>query len=440
MALSNVKRLQAMRIDEETRTLLRELRPLVEPHIEGIIDTAFDEIMRHEEVRQAYRDVNIAEAKKKQINHWINVIFGAKFTDDDFNDSIEMGRARQRMGLDLMWYFVFWGFVLSELNRRILPQYRKNPERQAKVAATMTRVVMFDLEVFNAVYIDSANSAAAAHLSREAQGFEAQVSGVVRRLSDSVQDLQHTAQTLKDAAQENVGRSIDALGAVDEAGNSAQTVAAATEELAASIQEIGRQVAQSTDMTQDAVGEAERANTMVLGLVDTANRIGAVLKLINSIASQTNLLALNATIEAARAGEAGKGFAVVAGEVKNLANQTAKATDEISSQIAAVQTATRDAVAAIQGIGATIQRVSSIATTIAGAVEEQRAATQEIARTVQSVAHSTTNATNSMKAVSRLTENTEGAADAVKNKIDGVTNDTTTLRNEIERFLSTIRR
>ncbi|MBT3549810.1 MAG: PAS domain-containing protein [Rhodospirillaceae bacterium] len=206
---------------------------------------------------------------------------------------------------------------------------------------------------------------------RLADNFESNVKGVVESVAGSSTEMQATAETMAAAAEE--------------ASSQSTAVAAATEQLSKSIEEISGQVARSTQISQDAVIEAQRSNEQVQGLADASQKIGDVVSLINDIASQTNLLALNATIEAARAGDAGKGFAVVASEVKNLANQTAKATDEIATQIGGIQTATQSAVGSIEGITKTINEISEIATAIAGAVEEQSAATGEVSSNINGV-------------------------------------------------------
>jgi methyl-accepting chemotaxis protein len=218
-----------------------------------------------------------------------------------------------------------------------------------------------------------------------------------------------------------------------------QTVAAAAEQLTASISEISRQVAQSAQRSGQAVADAQRTDVIVRALAEAAEKIGHVVGLISNIAGQTNLLALNATIEAARAGDAGKGFAVVASEVKSLANQTAKATEEIGAQIGQIQAATQEAVLAIQGITGTIEEVSAIAVSIAAAVEEQGAATGEIARNVQQTAKSARDVTTNIAGVNRAATETGLAAGQVLDAAGDLSRQAEQLTREVGGFLAEVR-
>jgi methyl-accepting chemotaxis protein len=209
--------------------------------------------------------------------------------------------------------------------------------------------------------------------------------------------------------------------------------------MATSIAEISRQVQESSNIAVEAVRQAERTDARIGELSQAANRIGDVVKLITAIAEQTNLLALNATIEAARAGEAGKGFAVVAQEVKQLASQTAKATDEIRGQIAGMQTATQESVTAIKEIGDTIGRISQIATTVASAVEEQGAATQEIAHNVQRAVAGTSQVASNITEVTRGANETGAASSQMLVSAQSLANESSRLKLEVEKFLSTVR-
>ena len=272
-----------------------------------------------------------------------------------------------------------------------------------------------------------------------AADLEAQVKGVVEAVSGAASQMQGSAQGMSSNAEQTSHQASAVAAASEEASSNVQTVAAATEELSASVQEIGRQVAQSTTIATKAVDEAKRTDRTVAGLAESAQKIGEVVDLIRNIASQTNLLALNATIEAARAGDAGKGFAVVASEVKNLANQTAKATEDITNQIASIQDATTEAVSAIKGIGATISEISSISSAIAAAVEEQNSATQEIARNVQEAAKGTQEVSSNIGGVTEAARGTGVAAKDVLDATQGLAKQADTLRDTVDGFLRRIR-
>ncbi len=269
--------------------------------------------------------------------------------------------------------------------------------------------------------------------------FDTRIGNVVQSVSAQATQMESSAQSLSSTAEEATKQSAAVAAASEQASANVQTVASATEELSSSIAEISRQVSQSSRIASGAVNEAQKANEMVQGLADASQKIGAVVALITDIANQTNLLALNATIEAARAGEAGKGFAVVAAEVKNLANQTAKATDEISGQIAGVQSATQEAVQAIETIGKTIGEINSITSTIAAAVEEQSAATKEIARNVEQAATGTQEVTSNISGVSQAANDTGSAATQVLTSARELAHQSDELKEVVTTFLRDVK-
>ena len=269
--------------------------------------------------------------------------------------------------------------------------------------------------------------------------FERQISGTVTVLASAATEMEATARSMTGSAAQTDQQASAVARAAEESGIGVQTVASASEQLASSITEINRQVTASATLTDKVVVSVRRTDDTVQALAESADRIGHVVALINSIASQTNLLALNATIEAARAGDAGKGFAVVASEVKSLAQQTAKATDEIGGQIAQVQQATNSAVEAIRQISGMIEEVGAITTSIAAAVEEQGAATAEIARNVQQTASSTQTVSSNIAGVSRAANDTGAAATQVLGAAGDLSRQAETLSSEVNTFIAKVR-
>ena len=272
-----------------------------------------------------------------------------------------------------------------------------------------------------------------------ANAFEQSVGGIVQTVASAAGQMRGSAQNMTGTVSEASRLSAAVSTAATQASSNVQTVAAATEELSASINEISQQVSMSAAIAKEAAEQAERTNSTVEGLSQAADRIGQVIGLIQQIAGQTNLLALNATIEAARAGEAGKGFAVVAQEVKQLATQTSKATEEISAQIGTIQETTGEAVSAIQEIVGTIRKINEIAGGIAAAVEEQGAATREIASNINEAAQGTSNVTTNISGVTQASAEVGDAANQVLSSAGALSSEAERLRAEVDKFLATVR-
>ena len=327
-----------------------------------------------------------------------------------------------------------------------LEQVVQGVERGDEIGSMATAVETFRLAAIERNRLEQQEKERIARREKRAQlietltsGFENAAASMLTTLSGTATQVESSASIMSANAAQTTQQASHVGDATDRASANVETVAAASEELYAAIGEIGRQVSQSNTTVRAAAEDAQKTNEIVRGLAESSGRIGEVISLINDIASQTNLLALNATIEAARAGEAGKGFAVVANEVKNLASQTAKATDEIIGQIAAVQSSSDQAVQAIGGIVSRIDAISDITTAIAASVEQQAAATGEISRNVTEAANGTKEVVHNIGGVSQAATETSTVSTQVLAASHGLKTETARLESEVRKFLDGVR-
>jgi ABC-type transporter Mla subunit MlaD len=428
-------RLSFLEIDDETRGDLKSLQPLIAQRLPGILDEFYRHVTRYPDVAKLFPDPALMRhAKEMQLRHW-DLIASASFDSAYVASVTRIGEAHRRLGLEPRWYIGGYSFLMSRLARVIQREPKVDPERRERLLASFLRAALLDMDFAISVYLDAGLRAKQETIDRMSASFR----GVIHSVSAASQELEATASVLTGTAGRTKELSGSVATASDQTAANGQAVAAAAEELASSVGEIARQVRSSHEIAGHAVGQAKTTDTRVSELSQAAARIGDVVKLINAIAAQTNLLALNATIEAARAGEAGRGFAVVASEVKALAAQTAKATGEIAGQIAAIQDATRESVAAIKEIGATIGKISDISTAISAAVEEQGATTSEIARNVQQVAAGSRDISHHITDVNEGASETGAASAQVLAAARELAVQSARLNSQVDDFIATVR-
>ena len=423
-------------LDPEACRLLMAFWPKVQVELPRIIDAFYQHVVSIPHLKQMVGD-QIPHLKQTQAAHWQR-LFSGRFDAAYFTGVRSIGLAHQRIGLEPRWYIAGYTFVLNALTKLALRTNRWSPGKAAPLIAAINAGVMLDMDIAISVYLEAMlieREQRSKRLDGLLRGFEDKTAGLVGIVASAATELEATARAMSETTGETTQQAANVTEAVQAASVNVQTVASAAEELSASISEVARQVAQSSQIADQAVQDANRTDSIVKTLAEGAQKIGDVVGLISTIAGQTNLLALNATIEAARAGEAGKGFAVVASEVKSLANQTAKATDDISQQISQIQVATKEAVAAIEAISRTIGEVSRIATAIAAAVEEQGAATQEIARNVHEAATGTQQVSTNIVGVSHGAAATGTAAAQVLDAAGELSRQAEQFSGDVKQFI-----
>jgi methyl-accepting chemotaxis protein len=439
----NAIRLDLLQIDEPMRATLREMRPFFAKSLPGILARFYDKVRHYDPASGIFKDGTTQEAIRIQLHYW-DLLASGDFGPEYLNAVTRFCELNQRAGVAPQWYvncrlmFIADQLLKAVENEITIPRFGRAAQaardKKALMLNTITRVAMLDTENIVAIYFGTNRQLRKNAISEASDRFRT----IITSLSTASSELEGTARALSDNAGNTTRLATVVANASEDASNNVQSVASATEELASSVREISAQVQESNRIASSAVKQADETDSRINALSQAANRIGDVIKLITSVAEQTNLLALNATIEAARAGEAGRGFAVVAQEVKALAAQTAKATDEIGIQIAGMQTATQEAVGSIKMISSTIGKISEITSAISAAIEEQGAATQEISGNIQRTANGTSQVAGTIAEVSHGANQTGAASSQLLSSAKQLSVSTTTLQAEIDGFLKSI--
>jgi methyl-accepting chemotaxis protein len=436
----NAFRLDLFQLDEPMRAALREMRPFFAKSLPSILARFYDKVRQHDPSCGVFKDGAMQEAVRMQLQHW-DLLAGCEFGPAYADSVTRLCQLNPQASVAPPWYAGL--FITEQLIKAIdthvqVPRFGKAAQaardKKDAMLSAISKANLLDTENLIASYFGAYRQTRKDAIADASNRFRT----IITSLSSASGELEGTARSLSENAGNTTRLATVVANASEDASNNVQSVASATEELATSVRAISAQVQESNLIAASAVKQADQTDSRINALSQAANRIGDVIKLITSVAEQTNLLALNATIEAARAGEAGRGFAVVAQEVKALAAQTAKATDEIGIQIAGMQTATQEAVGSIKMISTTIGKISEISNAIAAAIEEQGAATQEISSNIQRTAAGTSQVAGTIAEVSHGANQTGAASSQLLSSAKQLSNSTSSLQGEIDSFLKTI--
>ena len=447
-------RLGFLQLDKAATDALREIAPLVRDALPGVLSEFYTHIGTWPQVSRLFSGEPMRNmAKNKQIEHW-GIILRGEFNREYIDSVRRIGQVHARIGLEPRWYIAGYSFITTRVSTLIAahchakvfgkdkPNAKSNAAFSAMVGrytGAFLRAAMLDMDFAISIYLEEGELAKQKAVQEIAAKFESSVGSIVTSVASAATELEHTAKSMSSIAEATTSKAIVVSAAAEQATTSVATVSNSTDELNRAVQEISRQVSQASRITASAVVKARDTNETMTQLSAAAEKIGEVVSLISDIAGQTNLLALNATIESARAGEAGRGFAVVAAEVKALAGQTAKATGDISSQIAAMQLISRQSVAAITEIQSTINEIDSVSSAISAAVEEQSATTREISRSTGEAATGTRDVTRNIVDVQRDATETGEAANQVVDASSELGRQAEHLRKQVDSFLATLR-
>ena len=433
-------RLDFIQISQSDRETLKGLWPVISGHLPGLLHRFYQHMFRYPHLKAMAGDRQ-TQLEGAQFRHWQR-IFSGTFDAAYYAETQQIGRAHERIGLEPRWYIGAYSFVLNELTVLIFERNRFSPGKAQTQIRAMNKAILLDLDLsistYQAVLLEQ-RRLQGEQTENAIAAFQSAAFGILDNVRHSGEGLRAAAEDLTGTVGGVTHNAHEAADVSRETAESVASVAAATEELSKSIDEVTSQIAGAARSITGTVRMMDASRSDINSLLEAARQVGEVVNLINDIASQTNLLALNATIEAARAGEAGRGFAVVATEVKQLATQTSRATDDISRQISEIQNATRNAVSAIERISASMGEVEQITTTIAATAEQQGAATQEISRSISRASGGAQTLSLNIDHVSRAMTGTEGVVTTVRESSAALSDDAARLADEVRQFFLHLR-
>jgi methyl-accepting chemotaxis protein len=437
--------LQLYQINGDAMAALREFKPVLDSAIPRLLSGFFEHMRRFN--GRALRDEAVARrAKDEQQRHW-SQLFAGSLSSSYLASAKALGVEHAKAGIEASWYVASYNYLLSELTVLAAESLlkgglfnRPDPRKLTRLLNALSGIVLLDLDLTVAAFGADASSQDSDKLQSIARDIDRTIGGAAESVGKAAEGLQSNAKAMLMASERSSQKAMAVASAAEQASSNVQTVASAAEELSHSIAEIANQVGRSSQVAAAAVRQAGNTSGTMKTLAAAANRIGEIVRLINDIASQTNLLALNATIEAARAGEAGKGFAVVASEVKSLANQTARATEDIKNQVNEIQTVAGQAVDAIASIDATIREIDEIGSAIASSVEHQGAATNEIARNVYQAAAGTAEVSSNISGVTAAVDEAAQCAHEVIQSAANLERRSEDLRHQVATLLDQMRK